>query len=107
MITAQKKQPIVRLKSKALREIRDEQSSTKQLIPNAPFSRLVKELVDERTNSTEYRLRKDALEALQADSEAYIIDMFNECNRIALHSGRETLAVEDLRIWKSIKENNF
>lgn len=104
MITAQKKQKVVRFKSKALREIRNEQSSTKQLIPNAPFSRIVKGIVDERTNSNEYRVRKDALQALQADCEAYIIDMFNESNRIALHSGRETLAVEDIRIWRGIKE---
>lgn len=105
MITAQKKQPVVRLKSKALREIRDEQSSTRQLIPNAPFSRLVKEIVDEATNSTEFRLRRDALQALQTDCESYVVEMFNESNRIALHCGRETLAVEDIRIWKSIKDN--
>lgn len=105
MITAQKKQPVVRLKSRALREIRDEQSSTKQLIPNAPFSRLVKDIVDDATNSTEFRIRRDALQALQTDCESYIIEMFNESNRIALHSGRETLSVEDVRIWKSIKDN--
>lgn len=105
MITQQRKEPVVRLKSKALREIRDEQSSTRQLIPNAPFSRLVKEIVDDATNSSEFRLRRDALQALQADSESFIVEMFSGSNRIALHCGRETLSVEDIRIWKSIKDN--
>ncbi len=105
MITAHKKQPLVRLKSKALREIRHEQSSTRQLIPNAPFSRIVKDIIEDATGSSEYRMRKDALQALQADCESYVVEMFNESNRIALHCGRETLVVEDLRIWKGIKEN--
>lgn len=105
MITQQRKEPVVRLKSKALREIRDEQSSTRQLIPNAPFSRLVKEIVDDATNSTEYRLRKGALQALQSDCESFVVEMFSGANRIALHCGRETLSVEDIRIWKGIKDN--
>jgi histone H3/H4 len=104
MITAHKKQPVVRLKSKALREIRDEQSRTNQLIPNAPFVRLIKEILDERAGHSDLRLRKDAVQALQADSESFIVEMFNESNRLALHSGRETLSVEDIRLWKGIKD---
>lgn len=104
MITAQKRQPVIRLKSRALREIRDQQLSTRELIPSAPFSRLVKEIMDEQTMSSDYRMRKDALQALQTDVESYVIEMFNESNRIALHSGRETLTVEDIRLWKGIKE---
>lgn len=104
MITAQKKRPVIRLKSKALREIRDEQLSTKQLIPTAPFVRLVKEILDEEAGHSDMRLRRDAVEALQADSESFIVEMFNESNRLAIHSGRETLSVDDIKLWKGIKD---
>jgi len=104
MITAQKKQPIVRLKSKALREIRDEQLSTKHIIPAAPFHRLVNEIMDDQTGYSDYRFRKQALLALQSDCESYLVSMFNESNRIAVHCGRETVAVEDIRIWNGIKD---
>jgi len=105
MISVQKKEPQIRLKSKALREIRHEQSSTKQLIPNAPFCRIVKEIMDDHTGCTDYRMRRDAVQALQADAESFVVEMFNESNRIAIHCGRETLSVADIKLWKGIKDN--
>lgn len=104
MISAHKKEPVVRLKSKALREIRYEQSNTRQLIPNAPFCRIVKEIIDDHTGRTDFRMRQDAVKALQTDAESFLVDMFNQSNRIALHSGRETLSVDDIKLWRGIKD---
>jgi len=94
------KRRTTRLKSKALREIRDEQNSTKHVIPLAPFQRLVQETANEFGQG--FRFRKDAIQALQTDCEDYIIDMFNTSNLLALRCGRETIHAKDIQLWKTI-----
>ena len=101
MIPANKPKPI-RLRSKALREVRDEQLKTSTIIPTAPFHRLVREMTLEQSNE-DIRFRKDALAALQTDAEEYLISMFHDSNLIAIKAGRETIHVEDVKLWKSIK----
>ena len=101
MIPANKPKPI-RLRSKALREVRAEQSKVSTIIPTAPFNRLVREMTQDQTNE-DIRFRKDALEALQTDAEDFLIGMFHDANLIAIAGNRETLHVEDIRLWKTIK----
>jgi len=96
------KKPTIRLRSKALREIRSEQNSTRNLIPTAPFHRLVKDIANEQ-GAGDIRFRRDALDALQADSESFVTEMFNNANLIAIAGGRETLHVDDLRLLRTIK----
>lgn len=96
------KKPTIRLRSKALREIRSEQASTRNLIPIAPFHRLVKDIAGQQ-GSADIRFRRDALNALQADSESFITEMFNHANLIAIAGGRETLHVSDLKLLQTIK----
>ena len=93
----------VRLRSKALREIRAEQSSTRNLIPTAPFHRLVKDIAAERGGS-DIRFRRDALDALQADCESFITEMMHDANLIAIANGRETLHVDDMKLLQKIKK---
>tara|TARA_B100000963_G_scaffold356143_1_gene375677 strand:+ start:103 stop:429 length:327 start_codon:yes stop_codon:yes gene_type:complete len=97
---AQKKKA-VRLRSKALREIRSEQSSVRNLIPTAPFHRLVKDIANDQ-GAGDIRFRRDALDALQADSESFITEMFHNANLIAIAGGRETLHVADLKLLQTI-----
>jgi histone H3/H4 len=94
------KRRIHRLKSKALREIRDEQSSTRNIIPLAPFQRLVQETAAKY--GCDLRFRRDAIQALQTDCEDYMIDMFSTSNLLAIQSGRETIHAKDIQLWKSI-----
>ena len=101
MIPANKPKPI-RLRSKALREVRAEQSKVSTIIPTAPFNRLVREMTHEYTHE-DIRFRKDALEALQVDAEDFVIGMFHDANLIAIQGNRETLHVEDVKLWKTIK----
>jgi histone H3/H4 len=96
------KKPAIRLRSKALREIRSEQQSTRNLIPTAPFHRLVKDIASDM-GSGDIRFRRDALDALQSDVESYVTHMFSDANLIAIASGRETLHVDDLKLLKKIK----
>jgi len=96
------KKKAVRLRSKALREIRAEQNSTRNLIPTAPFHRLVKDIAADQ-GAGDIRFRRDALDALQADSESFVTEMFNHANLIAIAGGRETLHVGDLKLLQTIK----
>lgn len=96
------KKKAVRLRSKALREIRSEQASTRNLIPTAPFHRLVKEISRE-VGAPDIRFRRDALDALQADAESFVTQTLSNSNLIALAGGRETLHVEDIRLLQKIK----
>jgi histone H3 len=98
------KKKAVRLSSKALREIRSEQASTRNLIPTAPFHRLVKDIANDQ-GAGDIRFRRDALDALQADAESYVTEMFNHANLIAIAGGRETLHVTDLKLLQTIKGN--
>lgn len=101
MIPANKPK-VVRLRSKALREVRDEQLKTNFIIPNAPFTRLVRETTKDQSQD-DIRFRKDALEALQTDAEDFLIGMFHDANLIAIQGNRETLHVDDIKLWKTIK----
>lgn len=58
---------------KALREIRRYQKGFDLLIPKAPFSRLVREVVEDTAfGSGGYRMQSPALGALQEAAEAFL-----------------------------------
>ena len=88
----------------ALREIRKYQKSTDLLIRKIPFQRLVREVCREFEKTLGYSLRfqSTALLALQEGSEAYLVNMFSQCNDICLHGNRVTLQVKDIRLWKRL-----
>lgn len=102
MIPANKPKP-VRLRSKALREVRAEQSKVTTIIPTAPFNRVIREITHDYAADHDIRFRKEALEALQTDAEDFMIGMFHDANLIAIQGSRETLHVEDIKLWKTIK----
>ena len=78
----------------ALREIRKYQKSTELLIRKIPFQRLVRQVCQslESRLGLGYQLRFQslALEALQEGAETYLVNMFDQCNDICLHSKRVT-----------------
>ena len=88
----------------ALREIRKYQKSTDLLIRKVTFQRLVREICRGFTKTLGYELRFQslALEALQEGAEAYLVNMFDQCNHICLHSKRVTLQVKDILLWKRL-----
>lgn len=73
--------------SVALREIRRYQKSTDLLIPRVPFERLAREILATVTNKVDgWRLQSMAVEALQAASEAHIVDVLQDANLCCLHA---------------------
>ncbi|KAM0864243.1 hypothetical protein ACQ4PT_044048 [Festuca glaucescens] len=74
----------------ALREIRKYQNSTEQLIPFAPFVRLVKEVTD---------LVSDNKEA----AEYGLVDLFEKANLCAMHAKRVTIMQKDNQLANRIR----
>merc|ERR1712098_799680 len=68
--------------ARALQEIRMYQKSTNRLIPALPFSRLIREIVQDVSTIKDLRFQKTALMALQEAAEAFLGHAFvcNPCN---------------------------
>lgn len=89
--------------TKALKEIRMHQRSTNLLIPKAPFARLVKECIQARVISKDFRIQPLALMALQEAAEAYIVGIMEAANLCALHAKRVTLMRQDISLARRIR----
>ena len=86
---------------RALQEIRFYQKNTELLIRRAPFSRTVKEIMQDY--NTEFRVQGLALESLQEATEAYLIGLFEDTNLLAIHAKRVTIATKDMRLARRIR----
>lgn len=85
----------------ALREIRRYQKSTELLIRRAPFQRLVREIA--LTFKSDVRFKSAAIEAMQAASEAYLVEIFEDCNLCAIHSRRVTIMPKDMQLVRRLR----
>ncbi len=89
--------------TKALREIRYEQSQTDLKIPRSCFKRLVYDILnnelDSRRNSREAAAFSNlAIDALQSASETYLVEIFHDSQLNAIHANRQEINVEDIRL---------
>ena len=85
----------------ALREIKKYQRETGQLIPRAPFQRLVRQICSGIDN--ELRFQSQALVALQEASEAYLTGIFEDSNLCCLHANRITVMKKDMDLARRIR----
>lgn len=67
------------------------------------FFRLVREIVGRLYPSKEIRWQVDALNALQEITEAYLVQLFEDCNIVALHAKRVTIKVEDMQVVRRLR----
>mmetsp|Transcript_8115 Transcript_8115/g.14670 ORF Transcript_8115/g.14670 Transcript_8115/m.14670 type:complete len:158 (-) Transcript_8115:155-628(-) len=101
-------QPRVRRKrrmrpgEKALREIRQYQSSTSLLLRRLPFARLVREIQYGMTRQP-YRWQGSAILALQEASEAHLVSLFEDSNLCAIHGKRVTIMPKDMQLARRIR----
>ena len=78
----------------ALREIRQYQRSTENLIKWTPFQKLIREISQEYqvcldgpgTPSVQVRFQSTAITALQEAAENYIVGLFEDVNLLAIHA---------------------
>ena len=87
--------------TKALQEIRGEQKSVKNLIPLAPFIRLVCEIGQDFKN--DLRWQTQAVMALRDAAEMYLIGYFDDANMAAIHAKRVTIMVKDIKLVGRIR----
>lgn len=88
--------------SKVIREIKTLQRSTNLLIRKLPFSRLVKEILDQM-KETKYMWQLRAVEALQESSEYYLVSLFEDAQLCAFHAGRVTIMKRDLQLARRLR----
>ena len=87
----------------ALQEIRKLQKSFEDLIPFAPFARLVRELCHKLV---EMRFTKEAIQALRSGAEAYLLEILEKSNLACCHAGRCTLQPKDVRLVRRVLDHN-
>lgn len=85
-----------KVKSSWLSEIKLHQRSTELLIKKRPFGRLVKEIAEQTMPGV--RMTKEALMAVQEAAEAYLVEIMQKGNQLAIHAGRVTLMPRDQRL---------
>ena len=90
---------------RALREIRQYQSSTSLLLRRLPFARLVREIQLGMTRQP-YRWQGSAILALQEASEAHLVTIFEEANLCALHAKRVTIKPADMQLARRLRGFN-
>ena len=89
----------------ALREIKKYQRETGQLIPRAPFQRLVREICSGIDN--ELRFQSQALVALQEAAEAYVTGLFEDTNLCCIHANRLTVMKKDMDLARRIRGDKY
>jgi len=88
----------------ALKEIRKYQKSAELLIPKRPFWRWAREIAqDIGALSGEARWHRNALEALQEASEAYLVGLFEDTNLCAIHAKRVTIMPRDMMLARRLR----
>jgi len=85
----------------ALREIRRYQKSVRNLMPRAPFARLVRRIAGELNG--DLRMQARALMALQEAAESYLTGLFEDTQLCALHAKRVTVMPKDMHLARRIR----
>ena len=84
-----------------LREVKKYQKSIANLLPRAPFQRLVRNICSDLDH--ELRFQSQALAALQEATEAYIVGVFEDTNLCAIHAKRMTIQKKDMDLARRIR----
>ena len=84
-----------------LREVKKYQKSINNLLPRAPFQRLVRNIVSDMDH--QLRFQSTALAALQEASEAYLVGVFEDTNLCAIHANRVTVMKKDMDLARRIR----
>lgn len=78
----------------ALREISKQQKSVTTACPKQAVERVIREIAMDYKEDV--RFNKTALLALQEGAEQYLIDLFKQSQKLAIHAGRQTITQGDL-----------
>jgi histone H3/H4 len=88
--------------SNVLLEIQRMQERTSNILPMAPFHRLVSEICHEQFSET-FRWTSNSLKTLQSSAEDYMVGLFEDSYLCAMHCKRVTLFAQDLQLARRIR----
>ncbi|MCO5604370.1 hypothetical protein L7F22_058535 [Adiantum nelumboides] len=88
----------------ALREIKKYQNTTEPIIPKAPFSRVVREIM-EKVGDRATRIQARALNALQEASEAILVSTFEDSVLCMAHAKRVTINSKDMGLVLALRQH--
>lgn len=89
----------------AFKQIQRLQRTTNLLIPKAPFLRLVREIVANRSGNSGIRITTMALDAMREASESVLTGIFEDSYLIALHARRVTLMPRDMALLLNLRHD--
>ena len=87
----------------ALKEICQLQTTYKDILPFAPFVRLIRELSQDLV---EMRFTREAIQAFRSGAEAYLLEIFEKANLACMHASCCTLQPKDIQIVRCILDHN-
>lgn len=99
-----KQQNPLQLEKRFWKDVKILQNRTDNLIPMLPFSRLVREIMQD-TSTEVTKITPTALEAFQTASEMYLTQRLQDAYMLTLHRGRVTLDVRDMQLINYLKIN--
>lgn len=84
---------------KAIEEIRYYQRTTHDIIPFKNFKLLVQEIMqDYNTEFIEFDVDDEAVKAMQAATESYLVELFEKTQLNAIHAGRQAIMPRDMQL---------
>ena len=87
----------------ALREIRRYQKTTELLIPKAPMSRAVRDVMIHVEGGSDTRMQSMALAAVHEASEAFTVGLMEDANLCAIHGKRVTVFPKDIQLAQRLR----
>ena len=88
----------------ALQEIKRLQTLFEDILPFAPFTRLVRELC---SDLVQMRFTKEAIQALRSVAEAYLLEIFEKGNLAYWHARRCILQPKDMRFVRRVLDHDI
>lgn len=90
----------------AIKQIKYYQETTALLLRALPFHRVVREIVENVSpEHLNIRWKASALIALQEATEAFMVAVFEDTNKAAIHAKRVTIRPEDLHLVRDIRSS--
>ena len=86
-----------------LQELHRFQTTYKDILPFAPFARLIRELSQDLV---EMRFTREAIQAFRSRAEVYLLEIFEKANLACMHAGCCTLQPKDIRIMRHILDHD-
>jgi len=87
-----------------LREVRYMQRSTSNCVPHRPFVRLSQEILS--YFNTTLRMSREGAHALQEAAEAFLVGLFEDSTRCAVHAGRVTIQAKDMQLARLLSRQD-